>query len=81
MPYGISIFELTAILASAAVAVGMFLWGSSQLRWSVAILICVSLAAMLTPADAFSMLTVTVALAGVYLLGTQHGSRSSATAG
>ena len=72
MHFGIGSLELVAILMSAAVSVAMFVRRDTGRRWSIAVFGCVTLAAILTPADIFSMLVMASVLFGVYLVGTRH---------
>jgi Sec-independent protein secretion pathway component TatC len=71
-PFAIGYLELATILVIAVVSLSMFLGRFSCRHWSAAILGCVTLAAILTPADLFSMSLMTVAFIGVYLVGTWH---------
>lgn len=71
-PFAIGYLELTTILVIAVVSFSMYLGRFSCRHWSSAILGCATLAAILTPADLFSMSLMTVAFIGVYRFGTWH---------
>ena len=74
MPLGIGMLELIMLgLTATAVCVMYF----SRLRfrhWSVVLLGCAALASLLTPADLFSMLVMTLVFVCVYYAGTRHQS-------
>ena len=72
MPLAIGYLELATILVTAVVTSTMFLGRFSYRHWSAVNLGCVTLAAILTPADLLSMLLMTIAFIGVYLVGTRH---------
>ncbi len=72
MPFAIGFLELATILVLAVVSFALFLGRFSCRRWSFAILGCVTLAAILTPSDLFSMLLMAIAIIGAYLLGSRH---------
>ena len=48
---------------------------SDYSRWSWAVTICFAIAALVTPADVFSMLLVGAVFLGFYVAGTRHYSR------
>jgi Sec-independent protein secretion pathway component TatC len=72
MPFGISYLELAAILVVAIVACAMYFARVPQYRWCFVALGCVTLAAVLTPADLLSTLLLAAAFAAVYFAGTRH---------
>lgn len=77
MPFSIGYLELATILVIAVMTISMFLGRFSCRRWSTAILGCVTLAAILSPADLFSMSFMAAAFIGVYFVGTRHQTCSN----
>ena len=67
-----SMLDLTLILSLATVSLALFLMRDARLRWSLAILGCVTLAALLTPPDFYSTLVVTPGFIAAYYFGTRH---------
>lgn len=80
MLFAISVPDLLAILGCAAVAFVLFLRRDSRLRWSLATLGCVALAAVITPPDLFSTLLTASAMMAVYFAGSRHRAQRHATA-
>lgn len=76
-PFGIGTLELVAILLSAVLTLAIFFGRFQCRRWSVAILACVTLAAIFTPADIFSLLLMSSVLVAVYYTGTRHYARDA----
>lgn len=72
LPFGVGMLELTVVVVVAAVTFTMFVARISYRKWSAAILVCVALAAILTPPDLFSMLLMSTAFIAVYFGGTRH---------
>lgn len=72
MSLGIGPLELTTILFAAIVVLATYLGRSGIHRWSVVVLGCLMLAAVLTPPDWFSMLALAAAFIVVYTIGTRH---------
>lgn len=69
---GIGIVELVVL---AVVLVSVLLlnrYGYLSKRWGFAFFGCAALGALITPADAFSMLTTTALLLCVYFAGSKH---------
>lgn len=72
LPFGIGTLELAAILLTAVLTLTIFIGRFSYRKWSAVILGCVTLAAILTPSDVFSMLLMATAFVAVYCVGTRH---------
>ena len=67
--------DLFLILPLAIISTALFMKRDVRLRWSLAILGCAVLAALLTPADLYSTLIVALGLVVAYYFGTQHSAR------
>ena len=70
-----SMSELFLILAVAIIPVVFFLKRDVRLRWSLAVLGCVTLAAVLTPPDLYSTFLVAPGCIVAYYFGTRHYPR------
>ena len=64
--------ELGVIAVVAIVVLVLNRCGYLSMRWCLAVLGCATVGALLTPADAFSMLVMTLVLLGVYFAGSRH---------
>ncbi|MGN6547538.1 MAG: hypothetical protein ACTHK7_20970 [Aureliella sp.] len=75
MLFAISVPDLLAILVCAAVALAMYFKRDRHLRWGLAALGCMTVAALITPPDLFSTLLTASAMMAVYFVGTRHHRR------
>ncbi len=74
----IGYLELAATFVVGAAALMMFIGRSRYYRPMLAIVGCMCLAAIVTPADLFSMLLMTIAFLAVYFVGTRRATANVA---
>jgi hypothetical protein len=75
--FAMSMPDLVLILATAIVPLVLYLRRDARLRWGLAVVTCVVLAAVLTPRDLSSTLQIAPGLIAVYYLGTRHTTRGT----
>ena len=76
MLFQIGNLELATTLLVGVAAVMMTIRRSRYYRWILVIFGCMSLAAIVTPADLFSMLLMSVAFLAVYFAGTRRAMQT-----
>ena len=72
MPFGISVPDALAIFVCATIWLVMHRSRHAGSHWSLALLGCVALAAVITPPDFYSTLVTALAMMVVYFVGTRH---------
>lgn len=69
---GIGTVELMAMVIIATSALVMVRYGYLSMRWALAVIGSAAVGALITPADVFSMLVMTLILLCVYFAGSKH---------